>query len=103
MKTIEEKGIMICDSRHGVLIPHIVTEELINCKHGWANDERLDWSNVYEASIQILLSGCDEELYWEAWEDVLDNLKIDFDGEPYIMIHNKDVWLIPEKCMDELE
>ena len=96
MKTIEEKAILICDSHYGVYIPQIVTEEFIN-------DERFDWSDVSEESVQTLLKGCDEEFYWESWEDVLDNLKIEIDGEKYHMIQNEDVWLIPDECMDELE
>ena len=96
MKTIEEKAILICDSHHGIHIPQIVTEEFIN-------DERFDWSDVSKESVKTLLNGCDEEFYWESWEDVLNNLKIEIDGEPYHMIQNQDVWLIPDECMDELE
>lgn len=96
MKTIEKKAILIRDSHHGVYIPHIVTEAFIN-------DERFDWSDVSDESVKTLLNGCDEEFYWESWEDVLNNLKIEVDGEPYHMIQNQDVWLIPDECMDELE
>lgn len=102
MKTIEEKAILICDSHYGVYIPQIVTEEFIN-------DERFDWSDVSEESVlnlqhgfALLKHGHHDE-YWESWEDVLDNLKIEIDGEPYHMIQNQDVWLIPDECMDELE
>ena len=111
MKTIEEKAILIRDSHHGVYIPHLVANEFAPCGNspyssGHFNGFRkftFDWSDVAEESVKILLNGCDEEFYWEAWEDVLDNLKIEIDGEPYRMIQNQDVWLIPEECMDELE
>jgi len=106
MKTIEEKAILICDGYHGVHIPHLVVRMFI--ENDWLHmnfnrpsDIRYDWSDVAEESVNTLLNGCDEEFYWESWEDVLDNLKIEIDGEPYRMLQNQDVWLIPEDCMDE--
>ncbi len=110
MKTIEEKAILICDSHHGVHIPRLVTKMLLENDKWFSSDGyrmnsdiKYDWSDVWEASVITLLNGCDEEFYWEAWEDVLDNLKIEIDGIPYHMIQNQDVWLIPDECMDELE
>lgn len=118
MKTIEEKAILICDSHHGVHIPHLVVEEFapygFSCPQlfnhqvitGHLDGYRrftFDWSDVSKESVKTLLNGCDEEFYWEAWEDVLNNLKIEIDGEEYHMIENEDVWLVPDECMDELE
>lgn len=103
MKTIEEKAILICDSQYGVYIPQIVIDEFIN-------EEEFDWSDVSEESVETLLNTPRytnnrdyEESYWEAWEDVLNNVKIEIDGIPYHMIQNQDVFLIPDECMDELE
>ena len=111
MKTIEEKAILIRDSHHGVYIPHLVANEFApfggssQCTGHFDGFRRFifDWSDVSEESVQTLLNGCDEEFYWESWEDVLNNLKIEIDGETYHMIQNQDVWLVPDECMDELE
>lgn len=111
MKKIEEKAILICEGNNGVHIPQIVANEFApfggssQCTGHFDGFKKFtfDWSEVSEESVQTLLKGCDEEFYWESWEDVLDNLKIEIDGEKYHMIQNKDVWLIPDECMDELE
>lgn len=122
MKTIEEKAILICDSHHGVHIPQIVAENFAPIGFSFGGSSQctghldgyrrftFDWSDVPRESVETLLStprytnsGYYEESYWESWEDVLNNLKIEIDGETYHMIQNEDVWLIPDECMDELE
>ena len=110
MKTIEEKAILICEGNNGVHIPHLVTNVLLRNDKWFSSDGyrmnsdiKYDWSDVSEESLKTLPKGCDEEFYWESWEDVLNNLKIEIDGIPYRMIQNQDVWLIREDCMDELE
>ena len=118
MKTIEEKAILVCDGYHGVHIPQIVVEEFapygFSCPQLFNHQVQtghfdgfrkftFDWSNVAEESVKILLNGCDEEFYWEAWDNVRENIKIEVDGEKYHMIQGQDVWLIPDECMDELE
>ena len=91
MKTIEEKAILICDG------------------YRMNSDIKYDWSDVSEFSIlslknwELLFKHNEYDAYWRCWEDVLDNLKIEIDGEKYHMIQNQDVWLIPDECMDELE
>ena len=118
MKTIEEKAILICDGYHGVHIPHLVANEFAPFGSSSQCTGHLDgfrkftfnWSDVPRESVETLLStprytnnNDYEESYWEAWEDVLNNLEIEVDGEKYHMIQNQDVWLIPNECMDELE
>ena len=116
MKTIEEKAILICDGAMGIHIPHLVTNMLLENDKWFSSDGyrmnsdiKYDWSDVSEESVlnlqhgfALLKHGHHDE-YWESWEDVLDNLKIEIDGEPYRMIQSQDVWLIPDECMDELE
>ena len=117
MKTIEEKAILIREGHHGVHIPHLVANEFApfggssQCTGHFDGFKKFtfDWSDVSEESVlnlqhgfALLKHGHHDE-YWESWEDVLDNLKIEIDGEPYHMIQNQDVWLIPDECMDELE
>jgi hypothetical protein len=117
MKTIEEKAILICDGAMGIHIPHLVTKMLLENDKWFSSDGyrmnsdiKYDWSDVPKESVETLLNtprytnmGYYEESYWESWEDVLNNLKIEIDGETYHMIQNQDVWLIPDECMDELE
>lgn len=116
MKTIEEKAILICDGAMGVHIPHLVTKMLLENDKWFSSDGyrmnsdiKYDWSDVSEGSIlslknwELLFKHNEYDAYWRCWEDVLDNLKIEIDGEQYHMIQNQDVWLVPDECMDELE
>jgi hypothetical protein len=58
---------------------------------------------VAEEYVKTLLNGCDEEFYWEAWDNVLNNLKIEIDGKKYHIIENVGAWLIPDECMNQLK
>lgn len=111
MKNINEYALLICDSNYGVHIPQTVANEFAPCGDSPYSSGHFsgymkftfDWSDVAEESVKILLNGCDEEFYWESWEDVLKNLKIEIDGEKYHIIENVGAWLIPDECMNQLK
>jgi len=118
MKNINEYALLICDSNYGVHIPQIVVEEFapygLSCPQLFNHQIQtghfdgfrkftFDWSDVSEEYVKTLLNGCDEEFYWEAWDNVLNNLKIEIDGEKYHIIENVGAWLIPDECMNQLK
>lgn len=49
----------------------------------------------------------DTEFYWEAWENVLNNVCVKGeDGEVYMLHHNQDLWAINKndvECLSESE
>ena len=55
---------LLLESRLGVYIPHSFVK----------NYDLSKWSNIDQQDIDILLKGpWDNDLYWEAWTNVLDN------------------------------
>jgi hypothetical protein len=48
-----------------------------------------------EDTLNILRAGPDSEDYWDAWEDVLNVVKVDFDGKMYDLYQAGDLWAVP--------
>lgn len=94
--TIENNAILIANSHHGQYIPQLIAQgEIINPL--W------DWSKVSEDDKKALLDGPDNEWYWDAWSNALDNITVNFEGVQYFLCHNDDLWLIPDDCADQIE
>lgn len=93
---IQEEAVLIMDSHHGVYIPQlIVTHE--------RNNPQWDWSKCNEEDIQACINGTEDEWYWEAWNNIEQNVKVFNDkGNEYFLISNEDVWAIPVECVDQL-
>ena len=90
MKTIAEQAVLLLDSHHGVYIPQLAVKY-------YSQEPNWDWSNVSEEDIQSLLNGVEDENYWEAWEQVLDNVTFDVDDVRYIIVQNEDLWAVPSE------
>lgn len=53
---------LLCDSHHGVYIPSIMIQRLIDA----------GWRNIPADAVEVL-SSVDNECYWDCWEEVLNN------------------------------
>ena len=96
--SIEDKLILIAVSRLGVYAPQIVTQ-------GNLENPAWDWSEVSQEDIDCLLKGPeDNEWYFEAWENAMNNIKIEHDGYHYQLMNNEDLWAVrTDASEDELE
>lgn len=73
----------------GVYIPQNFAESFA--------DRAKSVSGVSDEDWQTLEKGPDEEWYWEAWDNVLNNAAVtDENGVKYRVYQNGDCWLIPE-------
>jgi len=82
-------SLLISDA-HGIYIPYY-----------FATHFKWDVPPDLQEDFDILRSGTDNEEYWEAWENILDNFTpLDDEGRKFILYQNGDVWAIPE---DEYE
>jgi hypothetical protein len=73
--------ILLVDSHHGVFIPQIFAEQFADLL---TQEQAKD------------LSSPENEFYFEAWEDVLNNVQVqDKEGKKYNIFQNEDVWAIP--------
>ena len=93
--TIENRVMLLADSHHGVYIPQFTVKDHLN-HPAW------DWSEVSQDDVQAVLAGPDNDWYWEAWENVMNSVKVRSQGTEYVIVYNEDLWLVPTD-VDESE
>lgn len=94
---IADKVELLYDSHHGQYIPQLTVNEQLS-------NENWDWSEISEEDIAALKEGPDHEWYWEAWNNVLDNVTISHEGQKYNLMENEGLFAVPEDATeDQLE
>lgn len=80
---------LLLDENRGIYIPQVFAKEC----HFWEcfDDEQKD----------ILLSGPENELYWDVWTEVLDNAFLIHNGKKWTLYQDGDLWAIPEEITAE--
>ena len=83
----EPEPILFCDASSGIYIPQRFANEV-------------KWSCVVGVShfqFEILMDGPTNELYWEVWDEVLNNatVKDKKTGIVYTVYQREDLWLLP--------
>lgn len=80
---------LICDSHHGIYCPQFAMEQI--------RDKRLICKNYSEVEQYFSdLSTPDNDFYWDAWSDLIDNaILLDSDGNEYYIDHSEDIWAVP--------
>jgi hypothetical protein len=89
--TIEmQKVILFCDESSGDFIPQRFANEI--------DSERTRLHNVSKSDMEILRAGPDHESYWDAWNHVAMNCKVESltTGQMYDLYQDGDLWLIDE-------
>jgi hypothetical protein len=81
--------LLLSDS-HGRFIPQLYCSDISedNCE-----DFSISWEDV-----KLCQSGPDEELYWEAWQSILDSAEYEEGGEMWRLLQNGDLWAIKADC-----
>lgn len=60
-------------------------------------DRAANVSGVSDEDWSILEAGPDHKLYWDTWDDVLNNAKVtDANGVKFTLHQDGDLWLIPD-------
>lgn len=77
--------LLLSDS-HGQYIPSIFCE-------GMTEETTEEFGISWEDAL-LCQSGPDEELYWEAWQSILDSAEWEEDGEMWRLHQNGDLWAI---------
>lgn len=86
-----ERILLIAEMR-GIYIPQSF------CK-GWSsfvNGYNKEGTDNLSESIDICIEGPGDELYWEAWDEVVQHTKLTIDGKQYTLDQDGDLWAIPE-------
>lgn len=84
--------ILVAGSANGLYIPQIFAEKY-----------RQEVQEQFGDEILSELSTPDYEYYWEAWEDVLDRFETEINGVKHVLIHDEDLWLVPESEAENWE
>jgi hypothetical protein len=84
-----DKLVLAVDSHNGIYSPKFFIE--------WYRGFIVNNDNgVMDSDIKDVLDGPDNEFYWEAWEDIMNNAVLEINGVRYTIMQNEDVWFIPE-------
>ena len=83
---------VVVDGGYGVYAPQVFIEKYQSRLHGVDVDD-----------IISLLNGPEDEWYWEAWENVLDNGVLeDDDGNKWRIYQDQDIFIIRHDVPDEV-
>ena len=88
--------LLLMDSS-GIYIPQRFVDEYTN-----VCDEN---GNALIGSILSDIEICknsDNVLYWEAWENILNNVYLKINDDIYMLHHNQDLWAIKKDDVDSL-
>jgi len=82
---------LLVNDAHGQYIPQIFCQQY---KPYITNFEKV------KDDFEIVLKGVDEEFYWDAWDDLLNNMEVTNDKGEKVTIgylpESCDLWAIPE-------
>lgn len=78
--------LLLSDS-HGVYIPKFWCDEL-------SSEEEAERFSVSWDSVLVCQSGPDEELYWDAWQEILDSAEWEEDGVEWRLHQSGDLWKV---------
>lgn len=92
--TVLTEPVCIVDGAHGVYVPMVWAE-----RYG---SQAVKSAGVSAENVTILLFGPDNdlrgwnEIYWEAWESVLNSYSHEVDGVKHHLIQDGDLFEFPE-------
>ena len=89
---------LLLDGNRGVFIPRYFADIVVNdTPRKWNIDED-------DVDLQILRTGPDHELYWDAWDSVMARAKFtDSKGNDWYLSQDGDLWLYCEQLMTDEE
>jgi hypothetical protein len=80
-----ETMILLFSDASGIYIPQRFANEMARDHVAWVSDE----------DYEILGAGPDHELYWDTWQDVIDDARVTANGGTvYALYQDGDCWLI---------
>ena len=89
-KSTQLTAILIADSHHGIYIPKLIAEDII--------ERRIKVKNLSAILWELgELGNADNDNYWEAMDDLMRKaILLDVDGnEYYLTYEDGDLWAIP--------
>lgn len=91
-ETINEESVLLIDQSSGIYIPHLFWNRYYD------KIENLEEMNqAWEEKLQEDLANPNQEMYWEAFDYVVENAVLVLDDEgkkKYNLLMNQDLWAI---------
>lgn len=93
-KTLEPE--LVIDCQHGIYIPQIFA-----IRYGLP-ENFLNWNDIRE-DIEFLQAedSLEKEEYFDVWSDVIDNAKLQVNGNEYYLYPNDNLWAVPVNYENE--
>ena len=88
--------ILLLEDSRGVHIPRDFVMDLIIV-------DKQTVEGIDEEQIEILKQGHEHELYWEVWQEVLDNFNTHVTGTVWTLHQDGDLFLICQELMTDKE
>jgi len=86
---------LVLDGNRGVYVPH---------EFGRIVKAGMSWEGHDPESIETLLEGPEAEYYWEAWQDVIDNVTfVDSKGNHWYLWQDGDLFMYCDHLMTDEE
>ena len=89
-----DNAILIAGSAYGIYIPQMFYE-FCQGREDYLLALRMSTNSASE------LSNPDNEYYWETWDMVLHNFRIEISGITYCLYQDMDLWIVPESEITE--
>lgn len=90
---VQEKCECLIPDRVGRYIPQEFAE-----KYG---DNITNRDALSDEDIEIVLEGPESEFYWQAWDNLLQSVRLEIDGTEYIIAQNGDLFAIEPDLSDD--
>lgn len=87
-----EDSVLLFDENRGVYIPQNFVNETGNSIEEVAEKWHLNIDD-----LKILVNGPDDEMYWDAWDNVLRDAWTIHEGKKYTLHQDGDLWAVPEE------
>lgn len=82
----EEDARLLLSDSHGIYIPQLYCQTL--------SEEEAEESGISWEDVLLCQQGPEEELYWEAWQQICDAAEWEEDGEMWRLLQNGDLWQV---------
>lgn len=101
MKTPNAIALLI-DSNRGIYVPQTFGTNF-SIAQTFRTNFYTSWEGITEDDRQTLQNGPDDEFYWEAWDQVLNNAKWTCNGYTWRLHQDGDVWAVCYELMSDEE
>jgi hypothetical protein len=90
---IQRKCECLVADRVGRYIPQRFMEQF--------EDNIINRDDLNEDDVQTVLEGPEAEFYWEAWDNLLNQVRVEIDGSKHVIAQNGDLFAIEPDLSDE--